>query len=247
VRQGDHYVVNGQKTWTTLAQYADWIFCLCRTDPTAAKKQLGISFLLIDMKTPGITVRPLIMIDGRHEVNEVFLNDVRVPVENLVGKENEGWTCAKFLLSYERTGIARAGLTKVILRQIRHAIEQAPGARPEIEHALCRLEVELKALELTQLRILGRAGADDSAVDPMSSILKLMGSDVRQRASELLLELQGERALVASREAEQTLSPDDEADLRAAETYFGLRAASIYGGASEIQKNIIAQSVLNLK
>src|SRR5207248_10072147 len=150
VRQGDHYVVNGQKTWTTLAQYADWIFCLCRTDPTAAKKQLGISFLLCDMKTPGITVRPIQTIDGSHEVNEVFFDDVRVPVENRIYEENKGWDCAKFLLGNERSGIARVGASKAQVRRLKEiAAMERIGVKPLIEDErfamkIAAIEVELK-------------------------------------------------------------------------------------------------------
>ena len=160
-REGDHYIVNGQKTWTTLAQYADWIFCLVRTD-TAAKKQQGISFLLIDMKTPGVTVRPIQTFDGGHEINEVFLDDVRVPVENLIGEENKGWDYAKFLLGNERSGIARIGISKARLRRLKELAALAmSGDKPLIADERFRMkiaaiEVELKALEMTQLRVLSR-------------------------------------------------------------------------------------------
>jgi alkylation response protein AidB-like acyl-CoA dehydrogenase len=245
-RQGDRFVVSGQKIWTTLGHYADWMFCLVRTD-ASQKKQRGISFLLIDMRSRGVEVRPIVTIDGLHEVNEVFLDEVEVPVENLVGNENEGWTIAKFLLSYERTGIARAGLTKVILSQVHASLARcAPGKAEALRRKLALLEVELLALDATQHRLLARSAASDGAVDPMSSILKLMGSEVRQRASELLLEACGERALVAARASVCESSRHEEALERAAESYFGLRAASIYGGTSEIQKNIIAQAVLHL-
>ena len=186
VRQGDHYVVNGQKTWTTLAQYADWIFCLCRTDPTA-KKQLGISFLLIDMKTPGITVRPIQTMDGGHEVNEVFFDDVKVPVENLVGQEHRGWDCAKFLLGNERTGIARVGYSKQRVQRIKELAGQVKaGDRPLIEDERFRekvaaVEVELKALEMTQMRVLSEdRKRKDSLPNPKSSILKIKGSEIQQ-------------------------------------------------------------------
>src|SRR6478735_921620 len=175
-RDGAHYVVNGQKTWTTLAQYADWIFCLVRTDP-AAKKQEGISFLLIDMRSPGITVRPIQTIDGGHEVNEVFFDDVKVPVENLVGDENKGWNYAKFLLGNERSGIARVGISKARIRRLRElaALEQA-GGKPLIADERFRakiavVEIELKALETTQLRVVAAErtrGASDKP-DPASS------------------------------------------------------------------------------
>ena len=157
-RDGDHYIVNGQKTWTTLAQFADWIFCLVRTDP-AAKKQEGISFLLIDMRTPGITVRPIQTIDGGHEVNEVFFDDVKVPAENLVGEENKGWNYAKFLLGNERSGIARVGISKSRIRRLKElaAIEQADGkpllADERFRAKIAAVEIELKALEMTQLRV----------------------------------------------------------------------------------------------
>ncbi|MFM7608808.1 MAG: acyl-CoA dehydrogenase family protein, partial [Alphaproteobacteria bacterium] len=160
VREGDHYIVNGQKTWTTLTQYADWIFLLVRTNPEAAKQQEGISFLLVDMKTPGITVRPIITIDGAHEVNEVFFDDVKVPVANLVGTEHRGWDCAKFLLSNERTGQARVGASKDRIRRLKLIAQNAPGGeRPMIEDArfrerLVEVEVQLKALEMTTMRVL---------------------------------------------------------------------------------------------
>ncbi len=180
-RVGDHYVVNGQKTWTTLAQYADWIFCLVRTDPQA-KKQEGISFLLIDMKSKGITVRPIVTIDGGHEVNEVFFDEVEVPVENRVGEENRGWDYAKLLLGRERTGIARVGASKERLRRIRElAALELSGGQPLIEderfpEKLVALEVELKALEITQLRVVAaERSRTDNRPDPASSILKIKG------------------------------------------------------------------------
>src|SRR5580693_473730 len=197
-----HYVVNGQKTWTTLAQYADWIFCLVRTDPGAAKKQEGISFILMDMKSPGITVRPIVTIDGGREVNEVFFDDVKVPAENLVGQENKGWDYAKYLLGRERTGIARVGLSKERLRRIKElaAMERAED-KPLIEderfrEKLAAVEVELKALEMTQLRVVAaerhRTG---NKPDPASSILKIKGSEIQQATTELLLEVVGPYAL----------------------------------------------------
>ena len=174
MRKGDHYVVNGQKTWTTLAQYADWIFCLCRTDPEA-KKQLGISFLLIDMKTPGITVRPIQTMDGGREVNEVFFDDVKVPVENLVGQEHRGWDCAKFLLGNERTGIARVGYSKQRVQRIKElASKVMAGDKPLIEDERFRekvaaVEVELKALEMTQMRVLSPRTASARTTCPTRS------------------------------------------------------------------------------
>src|SRR5471030_2412818 len=184
-RKGDFYIVNGQKTWTTLAQHADWIFCLCRTDP-AAKKQSGISFILIDMKTKGITVRPIQTLDGGHEVNEVFFDDVRVPLENLVGEENKGWNYAKFLLGNERNGIARVGASKARIKRIRElASLQVYGEKPKIEDPLFRMklaavEVELKALEMTQLRVIaGERKREKGKPDPTSSVLKIKGSEIQ--------------------------------------------------------------------
>ena len=254
-RDGDHWVVNGQKTWTTLAQYADWIFCLVRTD-MAAKKQEGISFLLIDMKTPGITVRPIITIDGGHEVNEVFFDDVRVPVENLVGQENKGWDYAKFLLGNERTGIARIGISKARIRRLKElAALERDGDRPLIEDERFRLkiaavEVELKALEMTQMRVISadRRGRGDKP-DPASSILKIKGSELQQTITELLLEIVGPYALPDGappddRWNEPAVGPDWAAPL--APSYFNMRKVSIYGGSNEIQKNIIAKAILGL-
>jgi pimeloyl-CoA dehydrogenase large subunit len=253
---GNHYVVNGQKTWTTLAQHADWIFCLVRTDP-AAKKQEGISFLLIDMKTPGITVRPIQTIDGGHEVNEVFFDDVRVPVENLVGQENKGWDYAKFLLGNERTGIARIGISKARLRRLKEiAALQQLGDRPMLDDPAFRLkiaavEVELKALEMTQLRVVAaeRQGRNGKP-DPASSILKIKGSELQQAITELLLEVVGPYALPAPRQMEgdrwnePPVGPDWAETL--APNYFNMRKVSIYGGTNEIQKNIIAKAILGL-
>ena len=208
VRQGDHYVVNGQKTWTTLAQYADWIFCLVRTDPTA-KKQLGISFLLIDMKTPGLTVRPIQTLDGGREVNEVFFDDVKVPAENLIGQENRGWDCAKFLLGNERTGIARVGYSKQRVQRIKElAAKVMAGDRPLIEDERFRekvaaVEVELKALEMTQMRVLAEdRNRKDKLPNPKSSILKIKGSEVQQATTALLLEVAGPLALPYQPEAD---------------------------------------------
>jgi pimeloyl-CoA dehydrogenase large subunit len=254
-RDGDHYVVNGQKTWTTLAQYADWIFCLVRTDG-AAKKQEGISFLLIDMKTPGITVRPIETIDGGREVNEVFLDDVRVPAENLVGQENKGWDYAKFLLGNERVGIARIGLSKQRVRRIKElAAKEMNGERPYLENArfrekLAAVEIELKALEMTQLRVVaGEAKRERGKPDPASSILKIKGSEIQQATTELLLEVVGPYAAPYQPEQDEgwnepPVGPDWAGPV--APTYFNYRKVSIYGGTNEIQKNIIAKAILGL-
>jgi pimeloyl-CoA dehydrogenase large subunit len=253
----DHYVVNGQKTWTTTAQWADWIFCLVRTDP-AAKKQEGISFLLIDMKTPGITVRPIVTIDGGREVNEVFFDDVKVPAENLVGQENKGWDYAKFLLGNERTGIARVGMSKERIRRLRElaTLERAHD-RPLIEDERFRakiaaVEVELKALEMTQLRVVANErNRKGNRPDPASSILKIKGSEIQQTISELLLEVVGPYALPYQPEYldeerwnEPPVGPDWAPSL--APSYFNTRKVSIYGGTNEIQKNIIAKAILGL-
>ena len=253
-RKGDKYIVNGQKTWTTLAQYADWIFCLVRTD-TAAKQQEGISFLLIDMKTPGITVRPIVTIDGGREVNEVFFDNVEVPVENIVGQENKGWDYAKFLLGNERTGIARVGASKAKVIRIKElaALEFA-GERPLIEdhrfqEKLAAVEIELKALEMTQLRVV----ADERKMakgrqNPASSILKLKGSVIQQQLTELLMEVVGPYVLPYQRDFEGNNEPivGPEYATEAAPMYFNYRKVSIYGGSNEIQRNIIAKAILGL-
>jgi pimeloyl-CoA dehydrogenase large subunit len=254
---GDHYVINGQKTWTTLAQHADWIFLLARTDPSA-KKQEGISFILVDMKTPGITVRPIITIDGSAEVNEVFFDDVRVPVSNRVGEENKGWDYAKFLLGNERVGIARVGVSKERLRRIRElAAATTDHGRPLIElprfrEKLAAVEVELKALEMTQLRVVAaEAKRAKGKPDPASSILKIKGSEIQQATTELLMEVVGPYALPYRQEHEEEegwneppVGPDWASTI--APTYFNTRKVSIYGGSNEIQKNIIAKAILGL-
>jgi pimeloyl-CoA dehydrogenase large subunit len=254
-RVDGHYVVNGQKTWTTLAQYADWIFCLVRTDPTA-KKQEGISFLLIDMKTPGITVRPIQTIDGGHEVNEVFFDDVKVPAENLVGQENKGWDYAKFLLGNERTGIARVGISKARIRRLKElaTLEQSGGkpliADERFRAKIAAVEVELKALEMTELRVVA-ARTRSNKPDPASSILKIKGSEIQQTITELLLEIVGPYALPdqtshdeSERWNEPPIGPDWGGPLAA--QYFNTRKTTIYGGSNEIQKNIIAKAILGL-
>jgi pimeloyl-CoA dehydrogenase large subunit len=254
-RDGDHYIVNGQKTWTTLAQHADWIFCLVRTD-SAAKKQEGISFLLIDMKTPGITVRPIQTIDGGHEVNEVFFDDVRVPVKNLIGEENKGWNYAKFLLGNERVGIARVGVSKHRIRRIRElASKEMVGDRPMIENGrfrekLAAIEIELKALEMTQLRVVAaESRRERGKPDPASSILKIKGSEIQQATTELLMEVVGPYALPYQPEQEEgwnepPVGPEWAGPV--APTYFNWRKTTIYGGSNEIQKNIIAKAILGL-
>ncbi|OXT01522.1 pimeloyl-CoA dehydrogenase large subunit [Notoacmeibacter marinus] len=255
VKEGDHYIVNGQKTWTTLAQHADWIFCLVRTDPDADKPQKGISFLLIDMKSEGITVRPIQTVDGGVEVNEVFFDDVKVPVENLVGEENKGWDYAKFLLGNERTNIARIGMSKHAAKRIRElaGIELA-GGKPLIEdrrfaEKLAMLEIDLKSLEITQMRVVADDAKNPNAKtpNPASSILKIKGSEIQQRCTELLMEVMGPYAAPRQHDDylghnEPPIGPDYAA--HAAPGYFNYRKVSIYGGSNEIQKNIIAKAVL---
>ncbi len=255
VREGKHYIVNGQKTWTTLGQHADWIFCLVRTDP-AAKKQAGISFILIDMTTPGITVRPIITLEGRHEVNEVFFDNVKVPVENLVGEENKGWDYAKFLLANERTGIARIGLSKERLARIKRLAKEMPAGEGTMwddaafRERLAEVEIELKALEITQMRVVAAQGKGGSTKpDPASSILKIKGSQLQQATTELLLEVAGPFSLAAPvRSGDLTNDWPFDYDWvdAAAASYFNNRKVSIYGGSNEIQKNIIAKAVLGL-
>ncbi len=256
-RDGDHYVVNGQKIWTSRAHNADWMFCLVRTDPGAAKPQLGISYLLIDMKTPGLTVRPISTIDGEHHFNEVFFDDVRVPVENLIGEENKGWTYAKYLLGNERVGLARIGASKYRIQRAKQLaakimIGDTPLAETErFREKVAAIEVELKALEITQMRVVSNATRLPKGMqDPASSVLKLKGSELQQAATEILMEVAGSYAMVQQSEhlwgtaTEPPIGPEWAATL--APDYFYTRAASIYGGSNEIQKNVIAKRILGL-
>jgi len=252
VRDGDHYVVNGQKTWTTLAQHADMIFCLVRTDPSV-RKQEGISFLLVDMHAPGVTVRPIIMLDEDHEVNEVFFDNVRVPVANLVGQENRGWTYAKYLLGHERTGIAAVGRSKRELARLkalarRERKDGAPLLRdPLFAAKVADLEIELMALEMTVLRVLADA---HSAPGPEASVLKVRGTEIQQRLSELMVEAAGPLALPfdpAYLEGDTAHSViDDDFAAPLLPHYLNYRKTSIYGGSNEIQRNIISQMILGL-
>jgi alkylation response protein AidB-like acyl-CoA dehydrogenase len=247
VREGDEYVVNGQKTWTTLGQYGDWIFTLVRTDPTV-KKQAGISFLLIDMTSPGLTVRPIELIDGGHEVNEVFFDNVRVPVENLVGEENKGWDYAKFLLGNERVGVAPVGSTKRNLAAAKEFAKTAgPGGTsllddPLIAAQIADLENELLALELTALRVV--ANSADGKPHPASSVLKLKGTELQQAVTELFVDLAGPAAL-ASGAGEGSDVPDWARV--STPNYLNYRKASIYGGSNEVQRQIIAGTILGLR
>ncbi|WP_397603208.1 acyl-CoA dehydrogenase family protein [Sphingorhabdus sp.] len=253
VRDGDDYVVNGQKTWTTMAQHADWGFFLVRTD-SDAKAQEGISFLLIDMKSPGVTVRPIITLGGEHEVNEVWLEEVRVPVENRVYEENKGWTCAKFLLAHERTGIAAVARSKRGVEKIKAiARTEQDGDRPLIanpffKRKISELEIDLTALEFTELRSLA-GEASGKGPGPESSLLKIKGSEIQQRITELALEAVGHYGAPYFRgfgegDNEHPIGPDYAH--RAAPTYFNTRKTTIYGGSNEIQRNIIAKMVLGI-
>ena len=253
VKDGDDYVVNGQKTWTTMAQYADWGFFLVRTN-SEVKAQEGISFLLIDMKTPGITVRPIITLGGEHEVNEVWLEDVRAPIANRIYEEDKGWTCAKFLLAHERTGIAGVAASKRGVERIKSiAKSEQDGDRPLYANPFFRrkiseLEVDLTALEYTELRTLA-GEASGKGPGPESSLLKIKGTEVQQRLTELALEAVGHYGAPYFRgfgegDNEHPIGPDYAH--RSAPTYFNMRKTSIYGGSNEIQRNIIAKMVLGL-
>ena len=245
VLEGDHYIVNGAKTWTTLAQNADWIFCLVRTDNSGIKQE-GISFLLIDMKTPGIEVKPIITIDGEHEVNSVFFTDVKVPAENLVGEEGKGWTYAKFLLAHERFGIAGVGASMRQLNRLKGIISKLDNS--ELQKKVNELEVALSAIEITELRLLsalengGHPGAE-------SSILKIKGTEMQQNLSELFVEAAGEYALMypgphGYESNDKPAGPEYAAE--GLSGFLNLRKTSIYGGSNEIQKNILSKFVLGV-
>ncbi|MFT4288744.1 acyl-CoA dehydrogenase family protein [Nocardioides sp.] len=247
VLDGDEWVVNGQKTWTSLAHMSDWIFCLVRTDPDAPKRQQGISFLLVDLKSPGITVRPIRLIDGDAEVNEVFFDNVRVPADQLVGEVNKGWDYAKYLLGNERVSVAQIGHTKLRLTQAKRFAQErlADGSALIDDRAvamrLAELEVQLAALEVTALRVVGESA--DGKPDPASSVLKLRGTQLLQDVVAFVLDLAGGDALAAE--------ADDGSGItawarRAAAFHLNTRKVSIYGGSNEIQRGIIASSVLGL-
>jgi alkylation response protein AidB-like acyl-CoA dehydrogenase len=232
VREGDHYAVSGQKIWTTLAHYADWIFCLVRTDPTVERRQEGISFLLIDMKTPGITVRPLILMDGAHEVNEVFFDDVKVPVENLVHEEGKGWTVAKYLLGYERMNTGRIGESKRQLAKLKDFASERMG-ETRFRDRVSRLEIELMALEITNLRFLDRMRRTGQPPGADVSMLKIKGTEIQQGLTELMLQAADPAASDAFSEAVRR-------------KYLSMRKTTIYAGSNEIQRNIIAKITLGL-
>lgn len=252
VREGDDYVVNGQKIWTTQAHWADWIFCLVRTDP-AAKAQQGISFLLIDMTTPGITVRPIISIDGLHHLNEVFFNDVRVPAGNLIGEVNQGWTYAKFLLANERAGLAGTAHLRVLLEHLRirafDMSEKSGAPLAGFAGRLGDLSIEVDALEALERRALCAAPGSAAAAS-LAMPLKVLGTTLQQRVAELGIDLAGPEALPLGSEA-AFASPTNQPDLNASgpvlmEHYLFKRAASLYGGTSEVQRTIIAKAVMGL-
>jgi alkylation response protein AidB-like acyl-CoA dehydrogenase len=253
VPDGADYIVNGQKTWTTMAQHADWGFFLVRTNADG-KMQEGISFLLIDMKSPGLTVRPIITLGGEHEVNEVWLEDVRVPQSNRIYEENKGWTCAKFLLAHERTGIAAVAGSKRGVERIKSIArtemdgERSLLANPFFRRKVAELEMDLTALEYTELRTLA-GEASGKGPGPESSLLKIKGSEIQQRITELALEAVGHYGAPYFRgfgdgDNEHSIGPDYAH--RAAPTYFNTRKTTIYGGSNEIQRNIIAKMVLGL-
>jgi alkylation response protein AidB-like acyl-CoA dehydrogenase len=253
---GDHFIVNGTKAWTTMAHWADWMFCLARTTTDVARRQEGISFLLIDMNSPGVKVTPIVTIEGDHEVNEVHLENVKVPVENLVGEEGKGWTYGKVLLQHERTGSGQVAQSEYRLRKLRHqASRSIRGAKPlagdrNFMRKLAAVEVEVKALAITELRTLA-AVASGKAPGPESSIFKLKGSELQQAVDELYMEAAGYYALpyvpsqytlefpVVDRVGEGN---ETESSLK----YFNYRKVSIFAGSNEIQKNIIAKHVLGL-
>lgn len=250
VRDGDSYIVNGQKTWTTLGQHANMIFCLVRTDPDA-KKQQGISFLLIDMDSPGVEVRPITLIDGSAEVNEVWFTDVRVPAENLVGRENEGWTYAKYLLTHERTNIAGVGFSRAGLDAVKRLAGRVrTGGRALIENPhfaarVAQVEIDLMAMALTNLRIVSQAAAGQ-APGVESSLLKIKGTQIRQEITDLARRAAGPYALPFASEAVAGNAPlPDPFDAGAvAPAYFNNRKLSIFGGANEIQREIYSKHLM---
>ena len=247
-RRGDKYIVNGQKTWTTLGQYGEWIFCLVRTS-SEGKPQTGISFLLIDMKSPGITVRPIVLMDGEPEVNEVWFDNVEVPAENLIGEENKGWTYAKHLLSHERTNIADVNRAKRELERVKR-VAQAEGVYDDarFRDQIALLEVDVVALEMMVLRVLSAEKSGKQSLD-VAGLLKIRGSEIQQRYAELMMLAAGPlsrayifEAMEAGWQGDQVAVPGDILPL--AGTFFNMRKTTIYGGSNEVQRNIVAQTVL---
>ncbi|MEN9384423.1 MAG: hypothetical protein RL323_1566 [Pseudomonadota bacterium] len=247
-RVGEHYIVNGQKTWTTLGQHGDWIFCLVRTR-SEGKPQTGISFLLIDMKSPGLTVRPIKLLDGECEVNEVWFDNVHVPTENLIGEENQGWTYAKHLLSHERTNIADVNRAKRELERLKR-IAKNEGVWDEwrFRDQIALLEVEVVALEMLVLRVLSAQKSGKNPLD-IAGLLKIRGSEIQQRYTELMMLAAGPYSLPFVFEAMDAGWQGDfpggaVANAPLASSYFNMRKTTIYGGSNEVQRNIVAQTVL---
>jgi len=255
-RVGSNYIVNGQKTWTTLAQHGDWIFCLVRTS-NDGKPQTGISFLLIDMKSKGVSVRPIKLLDGESEVNEVWFDNVEVPAENLIGEENQGWTYAKYLLSHERTNIADVNRSKRELERLKRiAKKEGIWEDNRFRDEIAKLEVDVMALEMMVLRVLSAEKSGKNSLD-VAGLLKIRGSEIQQRCAELLMLAAGPYAIPLIREAMQAGWQGDQVFTgdagfpggaahcaTLASTYFNLRKTTIYGGSNEVQRNIIAQTVL---
>ena len=248
-RQGNTFLVNGQKTWTTLGQYGEWIFCLVRTS-TEGKPQTGISFLLIDMKSPGVTVRPIVLLDGEAEVNEVFFDNVVVPAENLIGEENKGWTYAKHLLSHERTNIADVNRAKRELERLKR-IAKTEGLWDDtrFRDEVAKLEVDVVALEMLVLRVLAAEKSGKNSLD-IAGLLKIRGSELQQRYSELMMLAAGPFALPLIREAMEAgwqgdFPGGEVGNAPLASTFFNMRKTTIYGGSNEVQRNIVAQTVLS--
>ena len=256
-RQGNKYLVNGQKTWTTLGQYGEWIFCLVRTS-TEGKPQTGISFLLIDMQSPGVTVRPIVLLDGQAEVNEVWFDNVEVPVENLIGEENKGWTYAKHLLSHERTNIADVNRSKRELERLKKiAKKEGVYDDPRFRDEIAKLEVDVVALEMLVLRVLSNEKSGKNSLD-IAGLLKIRGSEIQQRYSELMMLAAGPYSLPFIEEAMEAGWQGDAGAgalggfpggalhcAPLASSYFNLRKTTIYGGSNEVQRNIVAQTVLS--
>lgn len=247
-RVGDKYIVNGQKTWTTLGQYGEWIFCLVRTS-NEGKPQTGISFLLVDMKSPGVTVRPIKLLDGSHEVNEVFFDNVEVPADQLIGEENKGWTYAKHLLSHERTNIADVNRAKRELERLKR-IAKTEGVWEDqrFRDQIALLEIDVIALEMLVLRVLSAMKSGKNPLD-IAGLLKIKGSEIQQRYSELMMLAAGPYSLPYIQEAmEAGYQGDFPGDVLGnaplAATYFNMRKTTIYGGSNEVQRNIVAQTVL---
>jgi alkylation response protein AidB-like acyl-CoA dehydrogenase len=249
VLDGDEYVLNGQKTWTTLAQFANWIFVLARTDADA-KPQAGISFFLVDMDTPGVSVRPIKLIDGSYEVNDTFFDNVRVPRENMIGEENQGWTYAKFLLGHERVGIAGVARSKTALGHVRdmavhEMVDGVPlGEDDGFAAKLAEVEIELTALEFTELRALA-AESQGRAPGAEASILKIRGTEIQQRITELAVEAVAHYGFPKG-PSEDGVTVGPAYAVGAVDNYLQMRKTSIYGGSNEIQRNIIAKMVLGL-